>query len=62
MTATCLILSKISGYENIQVQEYDAGATGARKWKMWLPFEADLFWAANSAGTSTIYAAQQCTT
>jgi HK97 family phage prohead protease len=62
MTATGLILSKISGYENIQVQEFDAGATGARKWKMWLPFEADLFWAANSAGTSTVFAAQQCTT
>jgi len=62
MTVTGLILSKISGYENIQVQEYDAGATGSRKWKMWLPFEADLFWSANSAGTSTVFAAQQCTT
>jgi len=29
---------------------------------MWIPFESDLFWAANSAGTSTIYAAQQATT
>jgi phage head maturation protease len=62
MLATGLILSKINGYETIQVQEFDAGATGARKWKMWMPFEADMFWAANSAGTSTIFAAQQCTT
>jgi phage head maturation protease len=60
--ATGLILSKITGYENIQVQEYDAGAVGARKFKLWVPFEADLFWAANSAGTSTIFAAQQATT
>ena len=60
--ATGLILSKITGYENVQVQEYDAGAVGARKYKMWIPFESDLFWAANSAGTSTIYAAQQATT
>jgi hypothetical protein len=62
MLATGLILSKISGYENIQVQEYDAGAVGARKFKLWLPFEADMFWAPNSAGTSTIFAAQQATT
>jgi hypothetical protein len=60
--ATGLILSKITGYDNVQVQEYDAGAVGARKYKMWIPFEADLFWAANSAGTSTIFAAQQATT
>jgi hypothetical protein len=34
--ATGLILSKITGYENIQVQEYDAGAVGARKFKLWV--------------------------
>jgi hypothetical protein len=60
--ATGLILSKITGYDNVQVQEYDAGAVGARKYKMWIPFEADLFWSANSAGTSTIFAVQQATT
>jgi len=62
MLVTGLILSKVSGYENIQVQEYDAGAVGARKWKMWLPFEADLFYAANTAGTNTVFGVQQATT
>jgi HK97 family phage prohead protease len=62
MLVTGLVLSKISGYESIQVQEYDAGAVGARKWKMWLPFEADLVSMANSAGTTIIAAAQQATT
>jgi hypothetical protein len=59
---TGLMLSKISGYESPQVQEYDAGAVGARKWKIWMPFEADLFWDTNAAGTSVIPAAQQATT
>lgn len=62
MTTTGLILSLVSGYETVQVQEFDAGAVGARKWKLWIPAEADLFWTANSAGTSTIYGAQQATT
>jgi hypothetical protein len=62
MTTTGLILSLVSGYETVQVQEFDAGAVGARKWKLWIPAEADLFWAANSAGTSVIYGAQQATT
>jgi hypothetical protein len=62
MLATGLILAKIIGYENIQVQEYDAGAFAGRKWKLWIPFEASLFWAANKAGTSIIPAAQQATT
>jgi HK97 family phage prohead protease len=57
-----LMLTKISGFESIQVQEFDSGAVGARKWKLWLPFEADLFHAANSAGTDIIYGAQQATT
>lgn len=59
---TGLILSLITGYETVQVQEYDAGAVGARKWKFWMPMEADLFWAANAAGTNIIPGAQQCTT
>jgi hypothetical protein len=59
---TGLVLSTVAGYESPQVQEYDAGAVGARKWKIWQPFEADLFWCANSAGTSLIPGAQQATT
>ncbi len=59
---TGLILSLISGYESPQVQEYDAGAVGARKWKIWMPMEADLFWFTNTAGTKIIPGAQQCTT
>lgn len=62
MLATGLILAKIIGYENIQVQEYDAGAFAGRKWKLWIPFEGTQFWAANKAGTSIIPAAQQATT
>jgi hypothetical protein len=62
MMVTTLMLSKVSGYENIQVQEYDAGAVGARKWKLWLPFECDLFWGANATPTNVIPGAQQATT
>jgi hypothetical protein len=62
MLVTGLILTEINGYENIQVQEFDAGAVGSRKWKFWKPFEADLFWFANSAGTNVIPGAQQATT
>ncbi len=59
---TGLILSLISGYESPQLQEYDAGAVGARKWKAWMPMEADLFWFTNAATTKIIPGAQQCTT
>lgn len=59
---TGLVLSMIAGYEGIQVQEYDAGAIGARKWKLWTPFEADLFNVTNPSGTVIIPAAQQATT
>jgi hypothetical protein len=60
---TSLVLSYINGYESPQVQEYDAGAVGARKWKIWLPFEADLFWyTAPDGSTKVIPGAQQCTT
>ena len=62
MVATGLLETVITGYENVQVQEYDAGAVGARKFKLWLPFEFDLFSMANSAGTTIIPAAQQATT
>ncbi len=59
---TGLVLTMIDGYDTVQVQEYDAGAVGARKWKFWLPMEADLFWFTNSATTKIIPGAQQCTT
>lgn len=59
---TTLMLSYITGYESPQVQEYDAGAIGARKWKVWMPFEADLFYDTNAAGTKVINGAQQATT
>lgn len=58
---TTLLLSLISGYEAPQVWEYDAGSVGARKWKIWMPFEADLFYA-TAGGASVIYGAQQATT
>lgn len=60
--ATGLVLSLVSGYETPQVQEYDSGAVGARKWKVWMPFEADLWNLTNPSGTVIIPAAQQCTT
>ncbi len=60
---TGLILSLITGYESPQLQEYDAGAVGARKWKAWMPMEADLFWFTTTDGsTKVIPGAQQCTT
>lgn len=62
MLVTGLILTEITGYESIQVQEYDAGAVGARKWKFWKPFEADLFKFTNASSTTIIPGAQQCTT
>ena len=62
MQVTGLLETVISGYENPQVQEYDAGAVGARKWKIWQPFEFDLFSVTNPAGTAIIPAAQQATT
>ncbi len=59
---TGLVLSELAGLNGPQVMEYDAGSTIARNWKIFDAFEADLFWAANSAGTSTIFGAQQATT
>lgn len=60
-TASGLIISSIAGYESPQVQEYDAGAVGARKWKVWDAFEVDLPYL-TVGSTATIAAAQQCTT
>jgi hypothetical protein len=59
---TGLVLSTLPGMESPQVTEYDAGAVTARKWKIWLPFEVDLFYVTNAAGTAVIPAAQQATT
>lgn len=58
---TGLVLTKIQGYENIQVDQYDAGAVAAVKYKLWLPFEVDLHYV-TVGSTATIAAAQQGTT
>jgi hypothetical protein len=60
-TVTGLVLTKIRGYESVQVQPYDAGAVAAMNFKLWLPFEADLHYVTISS-TKTIAAAQQGTT
>jgi hypothetical protein len=62
MVVTGLVLSNVMGFENVQVDEYDAGAVAARNWKLWRPFEVDLFYYTNKASTAIIPAAQQCTT
>ncbi len=64
---TGLVLTKVAGFENIQVIPYDAGAVAAMNWKMFLPFEADLFSDAYTPANSTtsitvVPAAQQGTT
>jgi hypothetical protein len=68
---TGLVLTKLMGYDSIQVMPFDSGATAGLNWKLWLPFEADLHSAtyvppapSGSVGTSTtvVAAAQQCTT
>ncbi len=59
---TGLLLTKIRGYESVQVQPYDAGAVAAMNFKLWLPFEADLHFVTVGASTKTIAAAQQGTT
>lgn len=59
---TGLVLTKIRGYESVQVQPYDAGAVAAMNFKLWLPFEADLHFVTVGASTKTIAAAQQGTT
>lgn len=61
LETTGLVLSKINGFENIQVQPYDSGAVAAANWKLWLPFEADLVYVSVN-GTNTVAAAQQGTT
>jgi len=60
--ASGLSVAYISGFESPQVDEMDMGATAAMGWKIWLPFEADLFNGTNTAGTTIIPGAQQATT
>jgi HK97 family phage prohead protease len=55
-----LILSFLEGMDVPQTMEYDAGAVAARSWKVFLPFEADLAYAAVS-GTNTVFGAHQGT-
>jgi HK97 family phage prohead protease len=57
-----LILTELAGLNGPQVMEYDQGSTLARGWKIFDAFEADLFWAANAAGTNIVFGAQQATT
>ncbi len=60
---TGLVLTTIAGMESPQVQEFDAGAVAARNWKIFQPFEADLFWFTTTDGsTKVIPGAQQATT
>ncbi len=58
---TGLVLSKVQGYEGIQVDQYDAGAVAAIKYKLWSPFEVDLH-NISIGGTATVAGAQQGTT
>jgi HK97 family phage prohead protease len=58
---TGLVVSTVQGMEGIQVEQYDAGAVAAIKYKLWSPFEADLHFISISS-TNTIAAAQQGTT
>lgn len=62
MEVTGLCVSMLTGVTSPQVQQYDPGAVAAINHKIFLPFEADLFYQANSAGTDIIAAAQQGTT
>lgn len=62
MEVTGLCVTMLTGVTSPQVQQYDPGAVAAINHKIFLPFEADLFYQANSAGTDIIAAAQQGTT
>jgi HK97 family phage prohead protease len=58
---TGLVVSKVRGFENVQVTPYDAGAVAGFNYKLWLPFEADLVYDLVSA-TKYFPGAQQGTT
>jgi hypothetical protein len=58
---TALVLSKVRGFETVQVMPYDAGAVASFNWKLFLPFEADLVYDL-VAGTKYFPGAQQGTT
>jgi hypothetical protein len=52
---TGLVLSKIRGFESIQVTPYDAGAVAALSWKLWHPFEADAVYDLVGASATKIF-------
>ena len=57
---TSLVVSTINGIESPRVEQYDAGAVAAYKWKIYMPFEAHLV--NHTVGsTATIAGAQQGT-
>lgn len=58
---TTLVVTKVRGFENVQVMPYDAGAVAGFNWKLYLPFEADLVYDLVSA-TKYFPGAQQGTT
>jgi hypothetical protein len=58
---TTLVVSKVRGFETVQVMPYDAGAVAGFNWKLFLPFEADLVYDLVS-GTKYFPGAQQGTT
>ncbi len=58
---TALVVSKVRGFESVQVTPYDAGAVSGFNWKLWLPFEADLV-SDTVSGTKYFPGAQQGTT
>lgn len=58
---TALVLSKVRGFENIQVMPYDSGAVAGFNWKLFLPFETDLVYDL-VAGVKYFPGAQQGTT
>jgi hypothetical protein len=58
---TALVVSKVRGFETVQVMPYDSGATAGFNWKLFLPFETDLVYDLVSA-TKYFPGAQQGTT
>ncbi len=58
---TGLVVSKVRGFESVQVTPYDAGAVAGFNYKLWLPFEADLVYDLVS-GTKYFPGAEQGTT
>lgn len=59
--ATGLVLSTIAGIEEPITEQYDPGAVAALKWKVYLPFQVDLFTATKSDGTIIVPGVHQGT-